>query len=103
MADLYPSIIVRFIIAVCLLATTVHYGMACIGTEGIALLAFKAGITSDPTGILLGWNASTDCCGWPYIVCGNDGHVTSLDIHPDLLSDDPSIYLRGEFATTLKD
>jgi len=102
MAGLCPSIEVSFLIAVGLLATTVHYGMACVAIEGNALLAFKAGITSDPTGILSAWNASTDCCGWPYIVCGKDGHATSLDIHPDPLADDPSIYLGGEFASTLK-
>lgn len=96
MAGPYPSIAVRFLFAVGLLATSTHFGMACIANEALLLLTFKAGITSDPTGIFSAWNASTDCCGWPYIVCGDDGHVTSLDIHPDPLSDDPSIYLRGE-------
>ncbi|MCO5546828.1 hypothetical protein L7F22_000264 [Adiantum nelumboides] len=36
-----------------------------------ALLALKASITSDPTGFLSSWNASTHFCSWQSIICSN--------------------------------
>ncbi|KAL3503925.1 hypothetical protein ACH5RR_033766 [Cinchona calisaya] len=42
------------------------------------LLAFKSGITSDPSGMLQSWKSETDCCTWNGITCLVDDRVTAL-------------------------
>ncbi|XP_052158325.1 putative receptor-like protein kinase At3g47110 [Oryza glaberrima] len=44
-----------------------------------ALMAFKAGVTSDPTGVLRSWNETVHFCRWPGVNC-TAGRVTSLDV-----------------------
>lgn len=74
----------------CAAATT------CQKVDHDALVAFKKGIKSDPTGILGNWgNASIDCCSWYSVVCNSAGHVVSVDLRPDQAFDDPTIYLEG--------
>lgn len=74
----------------CAAATT------CQKVDHDALVAFKKGIKSDPTGILGNWgNASIDCCSWYSVVCNSAGHVVNIDLRPDQAFDDPSIYLEG--------
>ncbi|CAL5009289.1 unnamed protein product [Urochloa decumbens] len=57
---------------------------SCIHREREALLAFKEGITSDPTGLLDSWQRGgdhdqQDCCQWRGIRCSNQtGHVLKL-------------------------
>ncbi|KAF8025177.1 hypothetical protein BT93_F2118 [Corymbia citriodora subsp. variegata] len=48
-------------------------------TDKLALLSFKAGITSDPFGSLNSWNDSTDFCQWYGVKCGSiSPHVGNL-------------------------
>nr|GLL42430.1 DNA-damage-repair/toleration protein DRT100-like [Ipomoea trifida] len=51
---------------------------ACHVDDESGLLAFKSGITRDPTGILSSWKPGTDCCGWSGVQCRSDGRVTML-------------------------
>ena len=56
----------------------------CVPSERAALLAIKAGFTSDPDGRLASWGAAAaaDCCRWDGVVCDNaTGHVTELRLH----------------------
>ncbi|XP_039142787.1 probable LRR receptor-like serine/threonine-protein kinase At3g47570 [Dioscorea cayenensis subsp. rotundata] len=51
-------------------------------TDRFALLVFKSGITSDPTGVLNSWNNTISVCDWDGVSC-RDKHlkrVTSLDL-----------------------
>ncbi|MCD7447097.1 hypothetical protein HAX54_023126 [Datura stramonium] len=52
----------------------------CHVNDQSGLLAFKSGITSDPSGILASWKAGTDCCTWSGVSCGSDNRVTSLSL-----------------------
>ncbi|XP_073101199.1 uncharacterized protein [Elaeis guineensis] len=51
-------------------------------TDLLALLAFKDGITSDPSGVLSTWNATTHFCGWEGVTCGrkHQQRVIALDL-----------------------
>ncbi|XP_039170658.1 probable LRR receptor-like serine/threonine-protein kinase At3g47570 [Eucalyptus grandis] len=50
-------------------------------TDKIALLAFKAGITVDPFGVLNSWNDSIGFCQWYGVTCGRrHRRVTILDL-----------------------
>ncbi|KAF8026672.1 hypothetical protein BT93_F3216 [Corymbia citriodora subsp. variegata] len=56
-------------------------------TDKLALLSFKAGITSDPFGLLNSWNDSTDFCQWYGVKCGRRHHrVTVLNLHSQKIS-----------------
>ncbi|CAA7045315.1 unnamed protein product [Microthlaspi erraticum] len=50
----------------------------CHPDDEAGLLAFKAGITRDPSGILSSWKKGTDCCPWNGITCLPGGRVTRL-------------------------
>lgn len=70
--------------------------VTCNAGDKAALLAFKAGIKTDPTGILSTWTTTTDCCStWIGIYCDSTGRVTELNLRPDSAFDDSSIYLTG--------
>ncbi|ESQ33428.1 hypothetical protein EUTSA_v10007627mg [Eutrema salsugineum] len=51
----------------------------CHPDDEAGLLAFKSGITRDPSGILGSWKKGTDCCSWMGVSC-KTGHVTELMI-----------------------
>ncbi|XP_058219497.1 probable LRR receptor-like serine/threonine-protein kinase At3g47570 [Rhododendron vialii] len=56
-------------------------------TDRLALLAFKAAITSDPLGALNSWNESIHFCQWVGVKCGRRHHrVTGLKIDHKKLS-----------------
>ncbi|CAL5406706.1 unnamed protein product [Camellia sinensis] len=59
-------------------AGSVHIGNE---TDRLALLAFKAEITSDPTGTLHSWNESIHFCQWVGVTCGHrQQRVTVLNL-----------------------
>ncbi|KAF8025730.1 hypothetical protein BT93_F2536 [Corymbia citriodora subsp. variegata] len=56
-------------------------------TDRLALLAFKAGITGDPFGVLNAWNDSIGFCQWYGVTCGQrHRRVTVLDLKSQGLS-----------------
>ncbi|EOA40289.1 hypothetical protein CARUB_v10009017mg [Capsella rubella] len=52
----------------------------CHPDDEAGLLAFKAGITQDPSGMLSSWNKSTPCCSWKGVTCLNSDRVTILEL-----------------------
>jgi hypothetical protein len=82
---------------------------SCIAAERDALLAFKAGITSDPSRRLRSWRGQ-DCCRWYGVKCSSrTGHVVKLDLHNDFFDDDYESFgddhvvhwLRGQISSSL--
>ncbi|RWW01684.1 hypothetical protein GW17_00035265 [Ensete ventricosum] len=65
-------------------------------TDRLALLAFRAAITKDPSGILHSWNNSRHFCRWPGVAC-HDPHrgerVTTLALE--------SMSLRGVISPSI--
>ncbi|KAL3737397.1 hypothetical protein ACJRO7_026202 [Eucalyptus globulus] len=56
-------------------------------TDRVALLAFKAGITVDPLGVLNSWNDSIGFCQWYGVMCGRrHRRVTVLNLSSQGLS-----------------
>ncbi|KAK3428353.1 hypothetical protein EUGRSUZ_F04396 [Eucalyptus grandis] len=56
-------------------------------TDRVALLAFKAGITGDPFGVLNSWNNSIGFCQWYGVTCSwKHRRVTALDLSSQRLS-----------------
>ncbi|KAF8024619.1 hypothetical protein BT93_F1710 [Corymbia citriodora subsp. variegata] len=56
-------------------------------TDKLALLAFKAGITGDPFGVLNSWNNSIGFCQWHGVMCNRTHQrVTVLDLRSRTLS-----------------
>lgn len=53
---------------------------ACHSDDESGLLAFKSGITADPSGLLATWKKGTDCCQWSGITCLNGNRVTALSL-----------------------
>ncbi|KAF5183115.1 Leucine-rich repeat receptor-like protein kinase pxc2 [Thalictrum thalictroides] len=63
------------------------------------LLAFKAGITQDPSGKLSSWIPGTDCCTWSGIWClAKDKRVSSLSLYEE---GDPEFTLSGTISPSL--
>ncbi|KAL1222194.1 putative LRR receptor-like serine/threonine-protein kinase IRK [Cardamine amara subsp. amara] len=52
----------------------------CHPDDEAGLLAFKSGITQDPSGMLSSWKKDTSCCSWKGITCLNSDRVTILDL-----------------------
>ncbi|XP_048544531.1 putative receptor-like protein kinase At3g47110 [Triticum urartu] len=53
---------------------------AAAGDDRDALLAFKAGVTQDPTGALRSWSNDRRFCRWAGVNCSAAGRVTTLDV-----------------------
>lgn len=51
----------------------------CHPDDEAGLLAFKAGITSDPSGMLSSWKHGTTCCTWNGIEC-TYSRITSFEL-----------------------
>jgi hypothetical protein len=80
---------------------------SCIAAERDALLAFKAGITSNPSRQLRSWRGQ-DCCQWHSVNCSTrTGQVVKLDLRNDffvhdLLGEDHAVHwLRGKICSSL--
>ncbi|KAL2520270.1 Leucine-rich repeat (LRR) family protein [Forsythia ovata] len=52
----------------------------CHPDDEAGLLAFKSGITADPSGMLSTWKKGTDCCKWNSITCLVDNRVTAISL-----------------------
>ncbi|XP_072986416.1 receptor protein kinase-like protein ZAR1 [Typha latifolia] len=66
--------------AVILLLLSAASPVAGLTTDGLALLALKSAISSDPTGALDSWSESdSEPCAWPGVTC-QSGRVTALAI-----------------------
>ncbi|PON95225.1 LRR domain containing protein, partial [Trema orientale] len=63
-------------------------------TDKLSLLAFKAGITEDPFGVLSSWNESRHFCYWPGITCGRQHQrVTVLELQSSQLKGQLSAHI----------
>lgn len=49
-------------------------------TDRLALLAIRAGITTDPLGIMSSWNNALHFCNWVGITCGQNQRVITLNL-----------------------
>ncbi|KAH8944506.1 hypothetical protein BDL97_13G114400 [Sphagnum fallax] len=92
--------VLGFVLMISMQNIAVVVAQSCPAAERDALLAFKAGITEDPSGQLTTWVATTDCCTWFGIFCEN-GHVIELGLRPDDASDNSGIYLTGPLGSSL--
>ncbi|VFR01129.1 unnamed protein product [Cuscuta campestris] len=63
------------------LAATASSSSSCHPDDEAGLLAFKVGITSDPSGFLSSWVPGSDCCRWSSVQCGSKHRVTVLSIY----------------------
>jgi Leucine-rich repeat (LRR) protein len=70
----------------------------CHPDDEAGLLAFKSGITQDPTGILSSWKKGTDCCSWKGVGCLTN-RVTGLTINGQ--SDVTGSFLSGTISPSL--
>lgn len=72
----------------------------CHPDDEAGLLAFKSGITSDPSGLLVSWKQGTDCCNtWIGITCLQDNRVTALTLVGQ--PQNSSSFLSGTISSSL--
>ncbi|KAG5233103.1 leucine-rich repeat receptor protein [Salix suchowensis] len=76
-----------------------HASAACHVDDHAGLLAFKSGITHDPSGILSSWKPGTDCCSWNGISCLDKIRVNAIWLYANL--DKPNGYLTGTISPSL--
>ncbi|CAN8243797.1 unnamed protein product [Cochlearia groenlandica] len=88
-------ILTAVIFLVCLSSTE---AATCHPDDEAGLLAFKSGITQDPSGILSSWKKGTDCCLWSGVGCLTN-RVTGLTITGQ--SDVTESYLSGTISPSL--
>ncbi|KAF8022007.1 hypothetical protein BT93_G2211 [Corymbia citriodora subsp. variegata] len=78
----------NFIFAIAIALCFVQVSSASNETDKFALLAFKAGITEDPLGVLSSWNNTVNLCQWFGVTCSRQHHnrVTVLNLYNQKLS-----------------
>ncbi|KAG7599120.1 Leucine-rich repeat [Arabidopsis suecica] len=69
-----------FSIIICLQSLSSTGATTCHPDDEAGLLAFKSGITQDPSGMLSSWKKGTSCCSWKGITCLNSDRVTMLEL-----------------------
>ncbi|XP_059299187.1 leucine-rich repeat protein FLOR 1-like [Lycium ferocissimum] len=69
-----------FFLSILTLQCLTSLAAKCHVDDKSGLLAFKSGITSDPSGMLASWKASTDCCTWSGVSCRVENRVTELSL-----------------------
>ncbi|KAM0908754.1 hypothetical protein ACQ4PT_015239 [Festuca glaucescens] len=76
----------------------------CFPAERAALLAFKAGITSDPENLLISWQQGHhDCCRWGGVTCSSrTGHIIKLDLHNRSPTEDELFSLKDPHSHSLR-
>ncbi|XP_065847238.1 receptor-like protein 12 [Euphorbia lathyris] len=72
---------------------------SCHVDDETGLLAFKSGITHDPSGMLTSWKRGTDCCTWPGISCLDANRVNSISLSGQ--PDKPNAFLSGTISPLL--
>jgi len=76
-----------------------HTSAACHVDDHAGLLAFKSGITHDPSGMLSSWKPGTDCCSWGGITCLDKIRVNTVWLSGN--PDKPNGYLTGSISPSL--
>ncbi|KAL3574135.1 hypothetical protein D5086_024748 [Populus alba] len=76
-----------------------HTSAACHVDDHAGLLAFKSGITHDPSGMLSSWKPGTDCCSWGGISCLDKIRVNTIRLSGN--PDKPNGYLTGSISPSL--
>ncbi|CAH8295346.1 unnamed protein product [Eruca vesicaria subsp. sativa] len=91
-----------FIFAACIFLYFLNPTRAatCHPDDEAGLLAFKSGITEDPSGILSTWKKGTDCCSWNSIFCFNK-RVYRIFIEIPFDSDGSRNFLSGTISPSL--
>ncbi|VVB11775.1 unnamed protein product [Arabis nemorensis] len=77
-SSFFPLIILTAIIFLRRLNPT--EAATCHPDDEAGLLAFKSGITRDPSGILTTWKKGTPCCSWNGITCLTGDRVTAISV-----------------------
>ncbi|EOA38733.1 hypothetical protein CARUB_v10010875mg [Capsella rubella] len=72
---------------------------SCHPDDEAGLLAFKSGITRDPSGILSSWKKGTYCCSWKGVTCETGNRVTLLSVEG--YSDADETFLSGTISPSL--
>ncbi|KAF2297079.1 hypothetical protein GH714_016497 [Hevea brasiliensis] len=72
---------------------------ACHVDDEAGLLAFKSGITHDPSGMLSSWKSGTECCTWAGVTCLVDNRVTAISLSGQ--SEKPNSFLSGTISPSL--
>ncbi|PIA29860.1 hypothetical protein AQUCO_05800144v1 [Aquilegia coerulea] len=94
----------RFLTLLLLLLSSVfslHCLAKCHIDDETGLLAFKSGITQDPSGILSSWKSGTECCKWSGISCldGFGTRVTRISLYGQV--ENPKGFLSGTISPSL--
>ncbi|XP_010478785.1 PREDICTED: receptor-like protein kinase [Camelina sativa] len=87
-----------FAAAIFLLCLSSNEAATCHPDDEAGLLAFKSGITQDPSGILSSWKKGTACCSWSGVGCVTN-RVTGLSLSGQ--SDVTETYLSGTISPSL--
>ncbi|OAY23891.1 DNA damage-repair/toleration protein DRT100 [Manihot esculenta] len=72
---------------------------ACHVDDEAGLLAFKSGITHDPSAMLSSWKPGTDCCTWAGINCRVENRVTTISLSGQ--PEKPNSFLSGTISPSL--
>ncbi|KAJ8759482.1 hypothetical protein K2173_007095 [Erythroxylum novogranatense] len=93
---LFSDTLLFLVLSLCILREA---SAACHVDDEAGLLAFKSGITYDPSGILNSWKQGTDCCSWSGITCLNNNRVTAISVYGQ--PDKSNGYLSGTISPSL--